>query len=117
MVKGFRPGKEPPQLRKERAKRQFGELTSTQERLVEIFAERTPEESRRLIRRWLVALPAAAVGLAVLAGVLAIWSVTAAIVVGVLAAVVLGLWLRVRSQREGFEAMVDVVAGKDRTGK
>ena len=114
MVKGFRPGKEPPQLKKQRAKRQFGELSSTQERLVELFAERTPQESRALIQRWIVGLLLTAVGLLVVAGVLALWSVLAAGIVGVLALVVLGLWWRLRSQRAGFEEMADVVSGRGR---
>lgn len=111
MVKGFRPGKEPPELRKQRAKRQFGELSGTQERLVELFAERSPAESRALIRRWLVGLLVTAIVLAAAAGLLVIWSTIAAIVVGVLAIVVLALWWRLRSQREGFEQMADAVSG------
>lgn len=111
-VKGFRPGKEPPRLKKERARQQLGDLSGTQERLVELFAERSPEEARSLIGRWLSYLLAAAVGLAIVAGVLAIWSMVAAIVAGVLAVVFFGLWLRLRSQREAFEGMADLVSGK-----
>lgn len=110
-VRGFRPGKEPPQLRKQRAKEQFGELSGTQERLVELFAERTPEEARVLIRRWLLGLLAAAIGLALVAGVLFFVSRVAAIVAGVLAVVFLVLWWRLRGQREAFEAMADAVSG------
>lgn len=117
MVKGFRPGKEPPELRKQHAKQQFGELSGTQERLVELFAERSPAESRALIRRWLVGLLITAIVLAVAAGVLAIWSTIAAIVVGVLAIVVLALWWRLRGQREGFEQMADVVSGSGSRGR
>ena len=114
MVKGFRPGKEPPQLKKQRAKQRFGELSSTQERLVELFAERTPRESRELIRHWIIGLLVAAIGLLVVAGVLVLWSVVAAGIVGVLGLVVLGLWWRLRSQREAFEEMADVVSGGGR---
>lgn len=117
MVKGFRPGKEPPQLRKQRAKQQFGELTSTQERLVEIFAERSPEESRALIRRWLRILLAATIGLALAATGLAFWSVGWAIGVGGLALVLLILWWRLRGQREAFEAMADAVSGPGKGGR
>lgn len=116
-MKGFRPGKEPPRLRKERAKQQFGELSATQERLVELFAERTPEESRVLIRRWLMGLLGAAIGLAVVAGVLVLWSTIAAIAVGVLALVFLVLWWRLYGQREAFEGMADVVGGRGRRGR
>ncbi len=51
-IKGFRPGKEPPGLRKAHAKKQFGDMNAAQERMVELFAERSPEESRKLISRW-----------------------------------------------------------------
>ncbi|MFW5947096.1 MAG: hypothetical protein ACOCUW_01275 [Gemmatimonadota bacterium] len=118
MVKGFRPGKEPPQLRKQRAKQQYGSLTATQERLVELFAERTPAESRKLIRRWIVGLLAAAIGLAVVAAVLVfLWSPLAGVVVGVLAVAALYLWWRMRRQRDAFEAMADVVSGPGRGRK
>ena len=111
-MKGFRPGKEPPQLKKQRAKQQFGDLSGTQEQLVELFAERTPEESRALIRRWLLGLLAGTIVVAIAAVALAFWSTIAAIVAGVLAAVLFGLWWRLRSQREAFEEMADTVAGK-----
>lgn len=110
-MKGFRPGKEPPQLRKQRAKQQFGELTGTQEQLVELFAERSLEESRALIRRWLIGLLVGAIALAVIAAVLAFWSVTAAIVVGVLALLALVLWWRLYSQRDALEEMAETVSG------
>lgn len=113
-VRGFRPGKEPPRLRKQRAKEQFGELSGTQERLVELFAERTPEEARVLIGRWLLGLLAVAIGLAVVAGVLLLVSTVAAIVAGVLAVVFLVLWWRLRGQRGAFEAMADAVSGPKR---
>lgn len=117
MVKGFRPGKEPPQLKKQRAKQQYGDVTGTQERLIELFAERTPAESKALIRRWLLGLLAAAVVLAVVAGVLAIWSMVAAIVVGVLALLMLFAWWRLYRQREAFEAMADTVSGGGKGGR
>ena len=111
-MKGFRPGKEPPQLKKQRAKQQFGDLSGTQEQLVELFAERTPEESRTLIGRWLMGLLAGTIVVAVAAVALAFWSWIAAAVAGVLAVVLFVLWLRLRSQKEAFEQMADMVAGK-----
>ena len=113
-MKGFRPGKEPPQLKKQRAKQQFGELSGTQERLVELFAERTPEESRALIDRWLLVLLLSAIGLAVVAGALAFWSVVAAVIAGVLALVLLVLWWRLRGQRDAFVEMAETVSGRPR---
>ena len=111
-MKGFRPGKEPPQLKKQRARQQFGELSGTQERLVELFAERTPEESRSLIDRWLMVLLAFTIVLAVAAGVLTLWSTIAAVVVAVLAVVFLVLWWRLKGQRDAFVRMAETVAGR-----
>ncbi len=109
---GFRPGKEPPRIRKQRAKQEFGEVNAAQERLIEAFAERTPEQSRALLRRWLVGLLAGAIVLAVLGAVLYGWSVIAGVVVHVIAAVLLFVWWRIRRQRADLEAMADVVAGR-----
>ena len=111
-MKGFRPGKEPPQLKKQRAKQQLGELSGTQERLVELFAERTPEESRALIDRWLMVLLGFTIALGVAAAVLTLWSTIAAVVVGVLAVVFLVLWWRLKGQRDAFVRMAETVAGR-----
>lgn len=111
-MKGFRPGKEPPQLKKQRAKQQFGELSGTQERLVELFAERTPEESRSLIDRWLLVLLIVTLALFAGAGVLVLWSTIAAVVVGILAGVFLFLWWRLKRQRDDYVQMAETVAGR-----
>lgn len=110
-IRGFRPGKEPPQLKKRRAREQFGEVGAAQERLIELFAERSPQESRALLRRWRIGLLAGALVLAVLAVVLYAWTVVATVVAGVLAVVVLFLWWRLHRQKEQFEAMADAVSG------
>ena len=110
-MKGFRPGKEPPQLRKQRAKQQYGQVSGSQERLIEFFASRSPEEARRVIGRWQVGLLAAAIILAVLGVALYAWSVVAAVIVHVLAGVVLFLWWQLRRQRPQLEAMADTVGG------
>ncbi len=70
------------------------------------------QESRRLIRRWLLGLLAAATVLGAGAGVLAFWSDVAAIVVGVMAALMLVFWWRLHRQREALESMADAVSGK-----
>lgn len=111
-IKGFRPGKEPPQLRKQRAKQQFGDLSPTQERLVEAFAGRTPAEARAMIRRWKNVLLGVAIVLGILAAVLSMWSVIAAIIAGILAIVVFYLWWRLRRQSAELEAMADVISGR-----
>lgn len=110
-MKGFRPGKEPPQLRKRRAKEQFGEVNAAQERLIEVFAERTPEESRRLMGRWRLALLVGSIALAVLGLVLYGWSVVAGVIVHVLAAALLFFWIQLRRQRQQLEAMAEAISG------
>lgn len=110
-VRGFRPGKEPPQIRKRRAMEQYGAVSGSQERLLEMFAERTPEQARSLLRRWRVGLLTAAVSLLLLGGLLFLWSVVAGIVVEVLALAALVLWWRIRGQRGALEAMVDAASG------
>ena len=114
MVKGFRPGKEPPQLRKQQAKRQLGEVSAAQERLLEVFASRTPAEARALVRRWTVGVLATGVVLVVIGALLYGWSVIAGGVVHVLAALALALGWRLHSQRETLGAMADMVGAKGR---
>ena len=116
-IKGFRPGKEPPELRKQRAKQQYGEVSGAQKQLIELFAERTPEESRALIRRWTLGLLAGSVALAVLAAALFVWSTVAGVIVGILALVLLVLWWRLRSQRGDLEQLVDTVSGPGSRGR
>lgn len=118
-IKGFRPGKEPPRLRKQAAKQQFGNLSPTQARMVEMFAERDREGARALIRRWLTGLLAGAVVLGVIAAALFTWSMIAGIIVAVIALAVLFLWWRLRKQRADLEAVADTVSGQgtSRRGK
>ena len=113
-VKGFRPGKEPPQLRKQQAKRQLGEVNAAQERLLELFASRTPAESRALIRQWKIGLLTAGAVLLVAGALLYGWSLTAGVVVHVLAAAALAVGWRLHSQREALGAMADLVGAKGR---
>ena len=110
-IKGFRPGKEPPRVRTQQAKQQLGKVSPAQERLMEMFAQRTPAESRAMIRRWGITLLAVAVALAILGAVLYVWSVVAGVVVHVLAGVVLAVWWRVRRQRADLEALAEAVGG------
>lgn len=111
-VKGFRPGKEPPQLRKQRAKQQMGDVTPAQEKLIEMFAERTPEEALAMMRRWRIGLLIGAIVLGILGAVLYTWSVVAGVLVHVIAAVVLFFWWRLHRQRADFETMAEMVSGQ-----
>lgn len=110
-IKGFRPGKEPPQLRKRRAKEQFGDVGPAQERLIEVFAERSPQEARTLLRRWTIGLLTGAIVSAALAVLLYAWSVIATVVAGTLSLGLLFLWWRLRRQRPDLEAMADAISG------
>lgn len=110
-MRGFRPGKEPKQLRKRAAKQQFGEMNAAQERMLELFSERTPEESRRLLARWRLWSLVGGVILSALSVAAWSWNWIAGLVVGVLAAGVFFVHLRMRAQRAGLEAMADAAAG------
>lgn len=110
-IKGFRPGKEPPELRKRQARQQFGEMSAAQQRLVDLLAERTPEEARRLLRRQRIMLLVGGIALSALAVALSFWSIWVAAIAAVLAAAVFFLWARLHRQRESYEAMADAVSG------
>lgn len=109
-MKGFRPGKEPPKLRKAHAKKQFGDMNAAQERMVELFAERSPEESRKLISRWKTGTFVAGVVLSVLTVLAWTWTWIAGGIVGVLAGAVFFVHFRVRAQTTQLEQMADTVA-------
>lgn len=109
-IKGFRPGKEPPGLRKAHAKKQLGDLSAGQERMVELFAERSPAESRKLISRWKTGTLLIGVVLSVLTVLAWTWTWIAGGLVGVLAAVAFFVYLRLRAQTAQLEQMADTVA-------
>jgi hypothetical protein len=107
-VKGFRPGKEPPQLRKKRAKAQLGANASwAQKQAVDVIAGRSPEEVRRMVHRWSVGLMAGGVLVALVGIFLYAWSVPAGIAVHVVSAVCLFLGFRLRSSGQGLVDMAD----------
>lgn len=109
---GFRPGKEPPRLKKQAVKQQFGDnLSRTQQRLVETFAERTPEESRALIRKWSIGGLVGAIAVALLGVLLMLWSTIAGIIVLILAGGLFFLWWRMNRQRGDLEQMADLISG------
>lgn len=111
---GFRPGKEPPEIRKRRAKQQLGEVNAAQERLIEVFAEHSPEEARKLIRRWRVGMLVAAVLLVALGAVLYLWSTLAGVLVHVAAAALLFLAWQIHRKRGDLETIADLVSGGGR---
>jgi Flp pilus assembly protein TadB len=114
-VRGFRPGKEPPQLRKQRARQQLPEDANwAQKRLVDVLSERTPQEARRMLRRWRMVMLTVTIVLLVLGSVVYTWSIAAGVVVHVLALAALFLWIRLLRQRKSFETMADQLGGPRR---
>jgi Flp pilus assembly protein TadB len=112
-IRGFRPGKEPPQLRKQRAQRQLGpDANWAQKRLVDVLADRSPDEARAMMRRWRLALLVGVIVLAVLGALLYGWSVIAGVLIHVLAAGLFLLWIQLRRKRRDFETMADLVGGR-----
>jgi len=103
-IKGFRPGKAPPQLKKRQAKAQLGsDATWAQKQTVEAVAGKTPQEVRAMVRKWSLGLVVAGVLLAVGGVFLYGWAVAAGVVVHELAAGRFFLAWRVRKQGEGLE--------------
>lgn len=107
-MKGFRPGKEPPELKRRRAKARLpADASWIQEQTVEAVAGRSPAEVRRMVRRWLVGLLVGAVVLAVGGALLYSWSVVAGVVVHVLTAALLVLAYRLWRQGPGLVEMAE----------
>jgi len=105
-IKGFRPGKEPVQLRKRRAKQQLGEDAGrAQKWMVDALVEQGPDKVQRLIGRWALGALVAGVVLVALGVPLYRWSTVAGIAAHVLAALLLFLWYRMRRQRGAVAEM------------
>ena len=107
-VKGFRPGKEPAHLKRQRAKAELGKDASwAQKQTVEAIAGRSRDEVRVMVRRWSLGMTLAGVLLVVLGGFLYSWTWVAGAVVHVVAGVLFVLAYRVRKQGPGLEQMAD----------
>lgn len=105
-------------MRKQRAKEQLGGETNwAQKQLIDALADRSPTEARAMMRRWQVGLLVVAVVLAVLGGVLYIWSIVAGVGVHVLAIAVFLFWLQLRRKQKDFDAMAELVSGGSRSKK
>lgn len=105
-MKGFRPGKEPAHLKKQRAKAQLGKDASwAQKQTVDALAGRSPQEVQRMVHRWSLGLFAGG-GLLAIAGLFLYgWAVPAGIVAHVLSAVLLFFGYRIRKQGAGLVDM------------
>lgn len=107
-MKGFRPGKEPARLKKKRAKAQLGKDASwAQKQAVEVVAGRSPEEVRRMVRRWTLGLIVGGLLLAVLGVFLYGWSLPAGVVVHLISLALLVVGYRIRSQGPALVEMAD----------
>ena len=105
-VKGFRPGKAPAHLRKQRAKAQLGRDASwAQKQAVDAIAGRSPQEVRKMVQMWSRGLFAGALLLAVVGAFLTGWAIPAGVAAYVVAAVLLFLGYRLRKQGEGLVDM------------
>jgi Flp pilus assembly protein TadB len=114
-IKGFRPGREPAQLRRQRAQAHLGpDANWAQKRLVDALADRSPEEARGMLRRWRLGLMAGVIVLAAAGTLLYRWSVVGGILVHVVAAGLLALWFQLRRKQSDFETLADLVSGRRR---
>lgn len=109
-IKGFRPGKAPPQLKRQQARAELGSDAGWAQRaMVDTVADRTPAEVRALVGRWALLLLVGAVALGILGVFLYGWSTLAGIAVHVLGLVLLVLWYRVRRQGERLVTMAETL--------
>ena len=105
-MKGFRPGKEPPQLRKRRAKAEPGSDASwAQKAAVDAVAGRTPQKVRAMVRRWSLWLTVGGVATAIGGLFLYGWSLAAGVVVHVVSALFFLVAFRVRRSGTALEEM------------
>jgi len=107
-ARGFRPGKEPAHLKKQRAKAQLGKDASwAQKQTVDAIAGRSPQEVRKMVQKWSGGLIAGALLLTVVGAFLYRWAVPAGIAVHVVVVGLLFLAYRLRKQGAGLVEMAD----------
>lgn len=105
-MKGFRPGKEPVGLKKQRAKAELGKDASwAQKRAVDAIAGRSPQEVRKTVQTWSRGLIAGGVLLAIVGVFLYSWAVPAGVAVHVVSAGLLFLGYRIGKQGAGLADM------------
>ena len=111
-VRGFRPGREPAQLRKRQAKAQLGDDANwAQKKLVETLGDKSPDEVRTMMGRWTAVLLTIAAVLALGGAFLYRWSVIAGVVVHMLAILVFVVWFQLRRKRAEFEKLAEMLGG------
>lgn len=109
-VKGFRAGKQPKSLSKRALKQQMPEMNRAQERLVDLFADRSPEESLKLVGQWHRYSLLAGIVLSVLSVLGWTWSWIAGVLIALPAAAAFFIHLQIRGQRSELEQMAEAVS-------
>jgi hypothetical protein len=108
--KGFRPGKEPAHLKKQRAKAQLGKNPSwAQKHAVNAIAGRSPQEVRAMVQAWSRTLNAGALLLAIGGVFLYGWAVPAGVAVHLVSVGLLFLGYRLKKQGAGLVDMAETL--------
>jgi Flp pilus assembly protein TadB len=111
-VRGFRPGREPAQLRKRQAKARLGDDANwAQKKLVDALGDKSPAQVRTMMSRWTTVLLTIATLLAVGGAFLYRWSVIAGVAVHLLTLLVFFLWFQLRRKRAEFEKLAEMLGG------
>ncbi len=92
------------------AKQRMGEMSSAQERMVDLFADRSPAESRKLISRWVTWTLVGGIVLTILSVLAWMWTWIAGIPLTIAAGAVFFSHIRLRAQRSQLEQMAEMVA-------
>ena len=101
--KGFRPGKEPTHLKKQRAKAQLGKNPSwAQKHAVNAIAGRSPQEVRAMVQAWTRGLITGALLLGIGGVFLYGWAVPAGVALHAVSAGLLFLGYRLKKQGTGL---------------
>jgi hypothetical protein len=102
-IKGFRPGKAPPQLKRQRAKALVGDDASwAQKQTIDAVAGRSTQEVRGMVRKWSLGLFGGAVVLAVLGVPLFRWAAWAGVVAYIVGVILVVFAYRIRKQGPGL---------------
>ncbi len=114
-IKGFRPGKEPPHLRRKQAKDQLGkDASASQQKIIDLVAHRTPDEVHAMVTRWIWIASTFGVLNLVMGYFLFGWHWLAGGGAIVLAVVLFVLAFRMRGQRKNFVQIAEMVGKKPR---
>lgn len=109
-VKGFRPGKAPPELKKRQARQRLGKDASwAQKQMVDAMAGQGPEKLQRSLRRWALGLLIAAIVAGVGGLFVYRWTILGGVAVHLLGAGLVFLWFRLRRQEKQLMEMAKIL--------